>query len=45
MAQETLAIDVQIANKYLGPEIGVALEQAANQALKVINNKKKENNS
>ncbi|WP_243518448.1 HD domain-containing protein, partial [Candidatus Cardinium sp. cBcalN1] len=35
MAQETLTIDVQIANKYLGPEIGAALEEAAQAALKL----------
>ncbi|WP_419241351.1 sodium:solute symporter family transporter [Cardinium endosymbiont of Nabis limbatus] len=33
MAQETLAIDVEIANKYLGTEIGIALEKAAKKAL------------
>ncbi|MDN5246840.1 MAG: hypothetical protein QWI37_01145 [Candidatus Cardinium sp.] len=45
MAQETLAIDVQIANNYLGPEIGIALEKAAKEALEFVNTKKKENNS
>ncbi|MEF2228782.1 MAG: HD domain-containing protein [Candidatus Cardinium sp.] len=35
MAQETLTIDVELANAYLGPEIGVALEKAAKQALEV----------
>ncbi len=39
MAQETLEIDVHIANAYLGQEIGLALEQAANQALAVVNSK------
>ncbi|MGI2257202.1 sodium:solute symporter family transporter [Candidatus Cardinium hertigii] len=35
MAQETLTIDLEIANRYLGPEIGQALEAAAKQALEV----------
>ncbi|WP_243018306.1 MULTISPECIES: sodium:solute symporter family protein [Candidatus Cardinium] len=35
MAQETLAIDVQIAQTYLGPEIGYLLEKAAKEALKI----------
>ncbi|WP_243518423.1 MULTISPECIES: HD domain-containing protein [unclassified Candidatus Cardinium] len=38
MAQETFTIDVQIANKYLGPEIGIALEVAAQEALNLCNN-------
>ncbi|CAH2559947.1 sodium:solute symporter family transporter [Cardinium endosymbiont of Oedothorax gibbosus] len=42
MAQETLAIDVQIANTYLGPEIGVVLEEAAKQALEVCKSKEEE---
>ncbi|MEF2228567.1 MAG: hypothetical protein V3581_00755 [Candidatus Cardinium sp.] len=41
MAQETLAIDLQIANTYLGPEIGEALEAAAKEALELVNTKKK----
>ncbi|MCT4696937.1 sodium:solute symporter family transporter [Candidatus Cardinium sp. TP] len=41
MAQETLAIDVQIANSYLGPEIGLALAQAAKQALEMYTRKNK----
>ncbi|AXI24186.1 Sodium:solute symporter family protein [Cardinium endosymbiont of Sogatella furcifera] len=41
MAQETLAIDVQIANTYLGPEIGLALAQAAKQALAEYKRKEK----
>ncbi|UWW96886.1 MAG: hypothetical protein NMK33_05565 [Candidatus Cardinium sp.] len=45
MAQETLAIDVQIANTYLGPAIGMALEKAANQALEIIHTNKEEKNS
>ncbi|WP_243018254.1 MULTISPECIES: sodium:solute symporter family protein [Candidatus Cardinium] len=35
MAQETLTIDLPIANQYLGPEIGAALEEAAQAALKL----------
>ncbi|WP_041546142.1 sodium:solute symporter family transporter [Cardinium endosymbiont of Encarsia pergandiella] len=35
MAQETLAIDIQLANKYLNPEIGAALEEAAKAALAI----------
>ncbi|TSJ80566.1 MAG: HD domain-containing protein [Candidatus Cardinium sp.] len=35
MAQETLAIDVQLAHTYLDPEIGNALEKAAKEALEV----------
>ncbi|UWW97607.1 MAG: HD domain-containing protein (plasmid) [Candidatus Cardinium sp.] len=42
MAQETLAIDVQIANTYLGREIGITLEQAAKQALEYYENTNKE---
>lgn len=42
MAQKTLAIDVQIANAYLGLEIGVLLQEAAKQALEVYNIKTKE---
>ncbi len=42
MAQETLAIDVQIANTYLGKEIGIALKKAAKQALEVCKNTNKE---
>ncbi|WP_419241532.1 HD domain-containing protein [Cardinium endosymbiont of Nabis limbatus] len=38
MAQETLAIDVQLANQYLDPKIGKALEQAAKQALNLCTN-------
>ncbi len=38
MAQETLAIDVKLARAYLGPEIEVALEQAAKQALGISKN-------
>lgn len=34
MAQETLIVDVKLANKYLGPEIAEALTTAAQQALK-----------
>ncbi|UWW96553.1 MAG: hypothetical protein NMK33_03785 [Candidatus Cardinium sp.] len=45
MAQETLAIDVQLAHTYLDPAIRKALEKAAKQALALINTKKKENNS
>ncbi len=33
MAKETLTIDIPIANQYLGPEIGEALEVAAKTAL------------
>ncbi|WP_342265741.1 sodium:solute symporter family transporter [Cardinium endosymbiont of Philonthus spinipes] len=39
MAQETLTIDVQIAHTHLGPEIGMALEQAAKQALEICKSK------
>ncbi|MGI2298745.1 sodium:solute symporter family transporter [Candidatus Cardinium hertigii] len=35
MAQETLNIDVQIANTYLDPSIGQALEEAAKAALEL----------
>jgi len=35
MAQETLIVDVKLANKYLGPEIAEALTTAAQQALKI----------
>uniref|UniRef100_UPI001FB3DBD5 HD domain-containing protein n=1 Tax=Candidatus Cardinium sp. cBcalN2 TaxID=2699436 RepID=UPI001FB3DBD5 len=35
MAQETLTIDLPIANQYLGPEIGAVLEAAAQAALKL----------
>ncbi|WP_342265566.1 sodium:solute symporter family transporter [Cardinium endosymbiont of Philonthus spinipes] len=35
MAQETLAIDVKLANTYLAPEIGAALENAAKKALEL----------
>ncbi|WP_342265202.1 sodium:solute symporter family transporter [Cardinium endosymbiont of Philonthus spinipes] len=35
MAQETLAIDVKLANTYLGPEIATVLEVAARKALKM----------
>ncbi|MGI2298858.1 sodium:solute symporter family transporter [Candidatus Cardinium hertigii] len=45
MAQETLAIDLQIANIYLGPHIAKALEEAAKQALEVCDLKGKEENS
>ncbi|WP_243575173.1 sodium:solute symporter family transporter [Candidatus Cardinium sp. cByotN1] len=38
MAQETFTIDVQIANKYLGPEIETALEVAAQEALNLCKN-------
>ncbi|MGI2257194.1 sodium:solute symporter family transporter [Candidatus Cardinium hertigii] len=38
MAQETLIIDVQLANKYLTPEIGAALEEAAKAALEICTN-------
>ncbi|WP_034576567.1 hypothetical protein [Cardinium endosymbiont of Bemisia tabaci] len=34
MAQETLIVDVKLANKYLGSEIAEALTTAAQQALK-----------
>ena len=44
MTQEILTIDVQIANAYLGPEIGVALEQAAKRALEVCKNVSKDKN-
>ncbi|MEF2229116.1 MAG: HD domain-containing protein [Candidatus Cardinium sp.] len=44
MTQETLAIDMQIANAYLDPEIGAALEKAAKQALQIINTKQEEKN-
>ncbi|MGI2262245.1 sodium:solute symporter family transporter [Candidatus Cardinium hertigii] len=36
MAQETLNIDVQIANIYLDPAIGQALEKAAKEALELF---------
>jgi len=39
MAQETLAIDIKIANTYLVPEIGVALEEAGKQVLKICKDK------
>ncbi|WP_419241450.1 hypothetical protein [Cardinium endosymbiont of Nabis limbatus] len=39
MVKETLAIDVRLANEYLGPEIGPLLEKAAKQALKVCKGK------
>ena len=42
MAQETLDIDVKIAHTYLDKEIGIALEQAANQALEIFENTNKE---
>ncbi|MGI2261746.1 hypothetical protein ACRRVA_00225 [Candidatus Cardinium hertigii] len=42
MAQETLAIDVQIAYTYLDPAIGHTLKEAAQQALKVCNLKETE---
>ncbi|WP_342265041.1 sodium:solute symporter family transporter [Cardinium endosymbiont of Philonthus spinipes] len=35
MAQETLSIDVKLADTYLGPEIGQALEEAAKAALNI----------
>ncbi|WP_342265534.1 sodium:solute symporter family transporter [Cardinium endosymbiont of Philonthus spinipes] len=41
MAQETLAIDVKLANRYLDPEIGAALEAAAKKALKLCKDKDK----
>ncbi|UWW96494.1 MAG: HD domain-containing protein [Candidatus Cardinium sp.] len=41
MAQETLSIDVNLANKYLDPEIGMALEKAARKALKICKDKSK----
>ncbi|WP_342265060.1 sodium:solute symporter family transporter [Cardinium endosymbiont of Philonthus spinipes] len=43
MAQETLAIDVKLANTYLGPEIATVLEVAAKKALKVGNSIEKNN--
>ncbi|TSJ81357.1 MAG: HD domain-containing protein [Candidatus Cardinium sp.] len=42
MAQEALAIDVQIANTYLGPEIGATLAKAAKQALEICKRNEKE---
>ncbi|MGI2298885.1 sodium:solute symporter family transporter [Candidatus Cardinium hertigii] len=45
MAQETLAIDVQVANKYLNPEIGAALEEAAKAALAICANYPLEKNN
>ncbi|AXI23920.1 Sodium:solute symporter family protein [Cardinium endosymbiont of Sogatella furcifera] len=42
MAQETLTIDVELANAYLGPEIGVALEKAAKQALELGKHRRKD---
>ncbi|MCT4697398.1 hypothetical protein [Candidatus Cardinium sp. TP] len=42
MVQETLAIDVKLANQYLGVEIGEALESAAKQVLKVCKDKSKD---
>ncbi|WP_223245671.1 sodium:solute symporter family transporter [Cardinium endosymbiont of Bemisia tabaci] len=42
MVQETLDIDVQIANRYLGSEIAQALEEASKRALEVCNLKGKE---
>ncbi|WP_223245884.1 HD domain-containing protein [Cardinium endosymbiont of Sogatella furcifera] len=44
MAQETLAIDVKIANRYLGREIGASLAKAAKEALEVCTNTNKEKN-
>ncbi|WP_223245664.1 sodium:solute symporter family transporter [Cardinium endosymbiont of Bemisia tabaci] len=44
MAQETLTIDVQLANKYLNPEIGAALEEAAKAALAICANHPSEKN-
>ncbi len=41
MAQETLSIDINLANEYLGPQIGMALKRAAKQALKICKNKGK----
>lgn len=41
MAQETLVIYVKLANAYLEPEIGTALEQAAKQALELGKSKRK----
>ena len=49
MVKETLAIDVRLANEYLGPEIGPLLEEAAKQALKACkgkeNSKRKDKDS
>ncbi|MGI2299279.1 hypothetical protein [Candidatus Cardinium hertigii] len=45
MAQETLSVDIQIADKYLGPEIAQTLEEAAKQALEVCKNRTKYKNS
>ncbi|MGI2299423.1 sodium:solute symporter family transporter [Candidatus Cardinium hertigii] len=44
MAQETLTIDVQLANKYLNPEIGAALEEASKAALAICANHPSEKN-
>ncbi len=49
IVKETLAIDVRLANEYLGPEIGSLLEKAAKQALKACkgkeNSKRKDKDS
>lgn len=41
MAQETLSIDIEIANQYLGTEIAAALQTAAKNAIQIYKDKTK----